>query len=162
MNQDKIVKRIRLNASRERVWRALTDSREFGEWFGVRFDGPFVAGKRVGGVIVTTNVDSEVAKLQEPYRGIACDFFVEKIEAENLFSFRWHPGAVEAGYDYSREATTLVEFVLQPDADGILLTVTESGFENLPLARRAKAFSGNEAGWTLVITLIAKHLARNP
>jgi hypothetical protein len=84
------------------------------------------------------------------------------MQAERLFSFRWHPGAVEPGIDYATEPTTLVVFMLEKAPDGVQLTVTESGFDQIPLARRAKAFSANEGGWTLVITLIEEYLAKHP
>jgi uncharacterized protein YndB with AHSA1/START domain len=158
---DRIEKRILLHASRARVWKALTDATEFGEWFGVRFDGPFVAGAPLRGVIVPTQVDADVAKLQEPYAGRAFDITVDRIEPQRLFSFRWHPYAVEPGIDYSKEPTTLVVFTLEDQPGGIQLTVTESGFDQIPLDRRAKAFAANEGGWAKQMTLIEKHLAHS-
>jgi uncharacterized protein YndB with AHSA1/START domain len=136
----------------------LTDSAEFGTWFGMKFRAPFQAGVTMQATIVPTSVDAEVAKMQKQYEGIVFDLTVERLEPEQLFSFRWHPGAVEPGIDYSREPTTLVEFRLEEIANGILLKVTESGFDQLPAYRRAKAFSGNEQGWGLVIHLIEKYL----
>jgi len=156
---DRIEKQILLHASRARVWKALTDAREFGEWFGVRFDGPFVAGAPLRGVVVPTQADAEVAKMQKPYEGKAFDITVDRIEPERLFSFRWHPYAVEPGIDYSKEATTLVVFTLEEQPGGIHLTVSESGFDQIPLDRRAKAFAANEGGWEKQMTLIEKHLA---
>ena len=156
---DRIEKQILLKASRARVWKALTDAKEFGEWFGVRFDGPFVAGAPLHGVIVPTQADAEVAKLQEPYAGRAFDITVDRIEPPRLFSFRWHPYAVEPGSDYSKEPTTLVVFTLEERPDGVLLTVTESGFDRIPLDRRAKAFGANEGGWQMQMMLIEKYLA---
>jgi uncharacterized protein YndB with AHSA1/START domain len=161
MSQDKIVKTVVLKSTRSRVWRALTDSTEFGSWFGMKLDGPFVAGQAIRGKISPTSVDAEVAKMQEPYAGTPLEFRVEKIEPERLFSFRWHPYAIEKDVDYAVEPTTLVEFTLEPHADGILLTVTESGFEHIPLARRAKAFAANEGGWAHQMVLISKYLARH-
>ena len=90
---DRIEKTITLRAPVERVWRAISDSKEFGRWFGVRFDQPFVAGARLQGTITPTEVDPDVAKMQEPYVGIAFDFVIDRIEPMRLFSFRWHPGA---------------------------------------------------------------------
>ncbi len=163
MSPDRIVKTVLLRASRQRVWRALTDSVEFGGWFGLKFGRPFVAGASMTGVIVPTAVDPDVARMQQPYAGVTFEIVVEKIEPERLFSFRWHPGAVDPGYDYAAEPMTLVEFVLEEQADGVLLTVTESGFDAIPLTRRAKTFAGNEAGWDIQVNkLIVKHLARNP
>ena len=157
---DRIEKQVLLHAPRTRVWQALTDAREFGTWFGVKFDGPFTPGSLLRGVIVPTRVDAEVAKAQRPYEGLPFEITVDRIEPEKLFAFRWHPFAVERGVDYSREPTTLVEFALEDVPSGILLTVTESGFDQIPLARRAKAFTANEGGWTMVMTLIEKHLAQ--
>ncbi len=159
---DRIEKRVHLKAPRERVWRAISDAREFGQWFGLRLDGPFVAGQRLTGRIVPTTVDAEVARSQQPYAGIAFDIWVERIEPMRLFSYRWHPGPVEPGVDYSTEPTTLVEFRLEEAPDGTLLTITESGFDRIPLARRASAFSGNEAGWEAQTRLVAKYLASRP
>jgi hypothetical protein len=101
-----------------------------------------------------------VAKAQQPYEGTPFEITIDRIEPETLFAFRWHPFAIERGVDYSREPTTLVVFALEDVASGILLTVTESGFDRVPLARRAKAFTANEGGWTMVMMLIEKHLAR--
>ncbi|MBV8201164.1 MAG: SRPBCC family protein [Acidobacteria bacterium] len=157
---DRIEKKILLRAPRQRVWRALTDATEFGSWFGMRLDGPFTPGASLRGVIVPTTADPDVAKLQQPYEGMPCEIIVEQIEPERLFSFRWHPYAVEPGTDYSAEPTTLVVFTLKEVAGGIQLTVTESGFERIPLARRAKAFEANDAGWGMQVTLLGKHLAR--
>jgi uncharacterized protein YndB with AHSA1/START domain len=162
MNTDSIQKKILLRAPRARIWRALTDSTEFGLWFGMKFDGPFAPGRVMNGEIVTTTVNPEVAKAQEPYKGIRFDITIERMEPEHLFSFRWHPGAVDPKIDYSKEPTTLVEFTLEQASEGILLTVTESGFDKIPLERRAKAFADNEGGWTMVITLIEAYLAQNP
>jgi len=157
---DRIEKQVLLHAARARVWQALTDAREFGTWFGVKFDGPFTQGSLLRGVIVPTGVDAEVAKAQKPYEGWPFEITVDRIEPEKRFAFRWHPFAVERGVDYSGEPTTLVEFALEDVPNGILLTVTESGFDHIPLARRAKAFTANEGGWTMVMTLIEKYLAQ--
>ena len=156
---DRIEKNILLSAPRARVWKALTDAAEFGKWFGVRFDGPFVAGAPLKGVIVPTTVDAAVAKAQQAYAGMPFEITVDRIEPERLFSFRWHPFAIEAGVDYSSEPTTLIVFTLEDAPNGILLTVTESGFDRIPLARRAKAFTANEGGWSAVVKLIEKYLA---
>jgi uncharacterized protein YndB with AHSA1/START domain len=159
MTADRIEKNILLRAPRKRVWRALSDSTEFGTWFGMKFDGPFVPGARMRGVIVPTTVNAEVAKAQKEHEGKAFEITIEKIEPERLFSFRWHPHAVERGVDYSSEPTTLIVFLLEEMADGVMLTVTESGFDQIPLARRAKAFTANEQGWGMVVHLIEEYLA---
>jgi uncharacterized protein YndB with AHSA1/START domain len=158
METDRIEKKILLHAPLQRVWRALSDSAEFGTWFGVKFDGPFAPGAVMHGVIVPTTVDAEVAKAQKAYEGKAFEVLIEQMEPDKLFSFRWHPFAIEPGVDYSAEPTTLVTFALEQAADGVILTVTESGFDRIPLARRAKAFAANEQGWGSVVTLIAKYL----
>ena len=156
---DRIEKQILLRASRARVWRALTDSEEFGRWFGVKFDGPFTPGALQRGVIVPTTVDADVAKAQQEYAGMPFEITIDRIEPERVFAFRWHPFAVERGVDYSGEPTTLIVFELEEVASGTMLTVTESGFDRIPLARRAKAFTANEQGWAMVVKLIEKHLA---
>jgi uncharacterized protein YndB with AHSA1/START domain len=158
MNTDRIEKKILLRAPRKRVWRAVSDSTEFGSWFGVKFDGPFVPGTPLHGVIVPTTADEEVAKAQKAYEGKSFEIHIEKIEPERLFSFRWHPFAVEAGVDYSSEPMTLVQFVLEEKGNDTMLTVTESGFDQIPLARRSRAFTANEQGWGAQMTLIEKYL----
>jgi uncharacterized protein YndB with AHSA1/START domain len=155
---DRIVKSVLLRAPRERVWRAVSDAREFGSWFGVAFDRPFEAGARMTGRIVPTTVDPIVARSQEPYAGAPFDVTIERIEPPRLFSFRWHPFAVEAGVDYSKEPTTLVVFELTEAPEGTRLTVTESGFDGIPLERRARAFGANEGGWAAQMTLVAKYV----
>jgi uncharacterized protein YndB with AHSA1/START domain len=159
MSTDRIEKKILLRAPRARVWRALTDSAEFGAWFGIKFDAPFQPGAAMRGKIVGTTVDAEVAQMQKQHSDIAFDIVIERIEPERLFSFRWHPHAVEPGIDYAAEPMTLVSFTLEEVADGVMLTVVESGFDKIPLARRAKAFTANEQGWGIVATLIDKYLA---
>jgi len=125
----------------------------------VKFDGPFVAGKPVSGAIAPTTVDPAVAKMQEPYAGIRFDITIDRIEPERLFSFRWHPFAIDQRVDYSKEPTTLIVFTLEDAKDGTLLTVTESGFDRIPLARRAQAFTANEQGWAMQMTLVEKYLS---
>ena len=160
MSTDRIEKNVLLRAPRSRVWRALTDSQEFGSWFGVKFEDPFTPGALVRGVIVPTTVDADVAEAQKAYEGQPFEITIDQMDPERLFSFRWHPYAVEPNYDYSGEPTTLVVFTLDDATDGIMLTVTESGFDQIPLARRAKAFSSNEGGWTMVVKMFAEYLAR--
>lgn len=159
---DRIQKNIVLRASRERVWRAISDAKQFGTWFGVEFEGNFVVGSPLKGRIVPTKVDADIAKSQEPYAGMPFDIFVERIEPMRVFAFRWHPYAIEPDQEYSKEPTTLVTFVLEDAPGGILLTITESGFDQVPLERRAKAFTENEQGWTAQTQLIQKYLAQFP
>lgn len=160
MDTDRIEKKILLHAPLKRVWSALADSTEFGNWFGMKFEGPFVPGALMRGVIVPTKVNAEVANAQQKYEGMPVEITIEKIEPETLFSFRWHPYAIEPGVDYSKEPTTLIVFVLEERKDGVLLTVTESGFDQIPLTRRAKAFTANEEGWGMVLKLIEEYLVR--
>jgi uncharacterized protein YndB with AHSA1/START domain len=158
MDPSRIEKKIILKATRERVWRAISDSARFGRWFGVEINGPFVAGKEAIGRIVATKVDAEVARLQEPYRGTPWRVVVERIEPMTVFSFRWRPGAVDPAHDHSNDPMTLVTFELADADGGVLLTITESGFEQIPLDRRAKAREGNDVGWTHQTKLIEKYL----
>ena len=160
MTTDRIEKKILLRAPRKRVWKALTDSAEFEKWFGVKFHGPFKVGASMRGELIGTAVDAEVAKMQRQYVHKPFELTVETMEPERLFSFRWHPNAVDPNVDYSGEPTTLVEFVLEEAEGGVMLTVTESGFDKLPLERRAKAFTANNNGWGIVVTLIEKYLAQ--
>ena len=156
---DRIEKQILLRAPLARVWQALTNAAEFGAWFGLKLDGPFQAGARVTGRITPTSADADVAKAQEPHAGKPFEITIERIEPERLFSFRWHPYAVEPGVDYSSEPMTLIEFALQPVEKGVQLTVTESGFDRIPLERRATAFTMNEGGWSMMVKVIEKYLA---
>ena len=155
---DRIEKTVELRAPLERVWRALSDSKEFGAWFGVELDGPFVAGSRMKGRIVPTKVDREVARTQQAYAGASFECTIDRVEPMRRFAFRWHPFAVEPSVDYSSEPSTLVEFQLEEVAGGTRLTITESGFDRIPLERRAKAFTANEQGWTAQAKLVEKYL----
>ena len=162
MNTDRIEKKILLRASRARVWRALTDSSEFATWFGMAFDGPFRPDAKMNGVIVGTRVNASVARLQKAHQGKRVEIVIEQMEPERLFSFRWHPYAVDPSVDYSAEPATLVAFALEEKPGGIELTVTESGFDRIPLARRAEAFKANEQGWDVMIRVFEEYLVQNP
>jgi uncharacterized protein YndB with AHSA1/START domain len=146
--ENRIEKRIELRAPLSRVWRALTDYQEFGKWFGVRIEGPFLAGKPAQGQITIPG-----------YEHIRWQAIVQKIEPERLFSFTWHPYAIDPNTDYSHEAPTLVEFRLEETANGTLLRLTESGFEKIPADRRAEAFRMNDSGWAAQMRNIEKHVA---
>jgi uncharacterized protein YndB with AHSA1/START domain len=135
--ENRIEKRIELKAPVSRVWRALTDYREFGEWFRVKLEGPFVPGQVSRGHITHPG-----------YEHVKWEAVVQKMEPEHLFSFTWHPYSIDPNIDYSKEAPTLVEFRLEKTATGTLLLLTESGFEKVPSARRAEAYRMNEGGWT--------------
>lgn len=140
---DRIERKILLRAPRTRVWRALTTPVEFGTWFGVKVDGTFAPGARVRGAIT-----------HKGYEHVTWDITIERMEPERVFSWRWHPHAVEAGVDYSTEPTTLVVFELEDAAGGTMLTVVESGFDQVPLARRAQAYRMNGEGWTYQVQAI--------
>lgn len=144
---DRIEKSIELKAPIARVWRALTDHAEFGSWFGVRLEGPFVPGQVARGRITHPGYDHLVMEV-----------VVQKMELERLFSFTWHPYAVEPDKDYSSEPSTLVEFKLEKTPVGTLLRTCESGFDKLPPERRDLAFRMNEGGWTAQIENIARHV----
>src|SRR6267154_2330009 len=117
---DRIEKRVVLRAPLDRVWRAISDSAEFGRWFGIRFDGPFVAGRSVTGAIAPTTVDDEVAKRQEPHAGTKSTWQIVAVEPQRRFAYRWHPFAIDPDIDYESEPTTLVEFTLTEAPDGVL------------------------------------------
>lgn len=155
---DRIEKTIMLRAPLDRVWRAISDSREFGLWFGMRFSEPFKPGRTMQATIVPTTVDEEVARQQKQFEGLRFEITIDRIEPKRLFSFRWHPAALDPKADYTNEPTTLIEFALEEKGGGVLLTVTESGFDRIPLSRRAEAFRANEGGWTAVVTLIEKYV----
>jgi uncharacterized protein YndB with AHSA1/START domain len=157
---DRIEKRNVLRAPRERVWRAISDAKQFGDWFGIEFDGDFAAGTRLTGRIAATKVDPDVARLQQPYVGLPVEMHIDRIEPMTLFSFRWHPNAVDRSADYAAEPMTLVEFRLEETEQGTLLMISESGFNSIPLERRAKAFTSNDGGWAHQLKLVEKYLDR--
>lgn len=148
---NRIEKSIELNAPVSRVWRALTDSREFGEWFRVKMEDPFVKGKVARGQITYPG-----------YEHLRMEVVVKEIEPERLFSFTWHPFAIDPNTDYSKEEPTLVEFRLEKSATGTLLVVTESGFDKIPSNRRLEAFRSNEGGWTEQIRNIETYVTKTP
>ena len=147
---ERIEKRIELSATVSRVWRALTDYREFGEWFRVKLDGPFEPGQASTGHITYPG-----------YEHLKWEAVVQKIEPERLFSFTWHPYAIDPNTDYSGETPTLVEFTLQKTAKGTLLVVTESGFDKIPAERRADAFRMNDGGWAEQMKNIESYVGQN-
>lgn len=154
----KIEKSVVLRAPLERVWRAISDAEEFGRWFGVRFDGPFVAGTSVTAAISPTVVDGEVARRQEAHVGVRSTWQIVALEPRRRFAYRWHPFAVDPDVDYDHEPTTLVEFTLSEQPDGVLLTITESGFEAIPETRRGGAFEANGEGWAIQTTLVRRYI----
>jgi uncharacterized protein YndB with AHSA1/START domain len=155
---DRIEKQVFLRAPQERVWRAISDATEFGSWFGMELDGDFTPGAQMRGRIKPTKVDPDVAKMQEKYEDEPLAFYVDRVEPMSLFSYRWHPFALDKSIDYSNEPMTLVTFTLEPQNGGTLLTVVETGFDSIPIKRRADAFEANEEGWAMQMQMIEKYL----
>ena len=148
-SSDRIERKIMLKAPRGRVWRALSNAEEFGNWFGVALKGKtFAAGQRVKGNITYPG-----------YEHVVFDIVIERMEPEKLLSWRWHPAAIDNSVDYSQEPTTLVVFELKDAEGGTLLSLVESGFDKVPAARRADAFRLNSGGWDGQMENIAKHVA---
>lgn len=145
---DRIEKQVTLDAPRARVWRALTEVRQFNAWFGVSLETPFAPGAEVSGPIKIRG-----------FEHVTMTIWIEAMEPDRFFSFRWHPYAIEAGVDYSSEPTTLVTFTLEDAGPGTKLTIVESGFDAIPESRRAKAFSMNSSGWNGQAENIRKYLA---
>jgi len=145
---DRIERTVVIHAPRSRVWRALTDPTEFGAWFGVKVEGAFAPGAHVQGAITHPG-----------FEHLTWDITIERMEPERLFSWRWHPYAVEPDVDYSEETPTLVVFELEDLPEGTRLTVVESGFDQVPLARRAQAYQMNEGGWTHQVQAISRYVA---
>jgi uncharacterized protein YndB with AHSA1/START domain len=147
---DRIEKEVILEAPRSRVWRALTDVSQFSAWFGVALSAPFAPGAEISGELTRHPAHPTLT------------FWIEKMEPDRFFSFRWHPYALEAGVDYAAEPTTLVTFTLEDapaGTEGTRLTIVESGFDAIPESRRAMAFSMNSKGWDVEAQNIRKFLA---
>ncbi|MFL5394231.1 MAG: SRPBCC family protein [Myxococcales bacterium] len=167
-SSDRIEKRVTLRAPVSRVWRAIADAEEFGRWFGVKLDGPFVAGKPVTGLFdmaldeaaiqeYQKRVGLSPSKVKLPDKAtVFCT--VERIEPERYFSFRWIPYGIDAEADPANEPTTLVEFRLEKVPEGTLLTIVESGFDRVPAHRRERAFRMNEGGWAGQAENVRKHV----
>ena len=149
IDHDRIEKQIELKAPRARVWRALTDYREFAQWFRVNLEAPFVPGQPTAGQITYPG-----------YEHIRMEVVVEKLEPESYFSLRWHPYAIDPAVDYSQEPSTLIEFRLKETGTGTLLTMTESGFLKIPEPRRAEAFRKNSEGWAEQLQNIEEYVAQ--
>ena len=143
MNTDRIEKRIVLRAPRSRVWRAISDAKEFGAWFRLTLDGAFAAGKTVRG----------------SHDAFKVEMRIERIEPERYFSYRWHPYPKDPAKDYAEEPMTLVEFTLEEVEGGTALTIVESGFDRVPLARRAEAFRMNTEGWGAQIKNLERYVS---
>jgi uncharacterized protein YndB with AHSA1/START domain len=144
-----IEKQLALKAPVSRVWRALTDYQEFGKWFRVKLDGPFVPGQISRGQVTYPG-----------YEHLPWEVVVQKLEPERLFSFTWHPYAVDPKIDYSKETPTLVEFRLEETSSGTLLMLTESGFDKIPSDRLLEAFRMNDSGWAEQMKNIENHVAQ--
>jgi uncharacterized protein YndB with AHSA1/START domain len=147
-NTDRIEKSIVLRAPKSRVWQALTNAEEFGSWFRVRLEGGFAVGKRITGKVTYPG-----------YEHLTFEVTVERMDVEQIFSFRWHPYAVDPKVDYSGEPTTLIEFRLKEVAEGTMLTVVESGFDQIPAERRGEAYRMNSQGWAIQMENIQRHVA---
>ena len=145
---DRIEKRFEVRAPRARVWRAIANANDFGAWFGMKLEGTFAARATVRGRLTIPGYDH-----------LTLDLHVEQIEPERYFSYRWHPYAIDPKVDYSAEPTTLVEFHLEAIADGTAVTIVESGFDRIPLARRAEAYRMNDGGWTGQAKNLARYVA---
>jgi len=148
---DRIEKEIELRAPVSRVWRAVTDYREFGAWFGVALEGPFAPGQEARGRITHPG-----------YEHVVWRATVKEMQPERLFSFTWHPYAVDPNADFATEPTTLIEIRLEPTATGTRLSITESGFDKIPPERRAEALRMNDQGWAQQIINIRDYVAQHP
>jgi uncharacterized protein YndB with AHSA1/START domain len=146
---DLIRRGILLRVPRGRVWRALTDAEEFGAWFDVKLSGAFRPGVSVKGKV-----------LDKEYEDMQFEMIIDRIEPQRLFSWRWHPYAVNPEADYSAETPTLVVCELEEIAEGTVLTITESGFDRIPEARRAEAYKMHEQGWPEQIKAIERYLSK--
>src|SRR5512139_4121845 len=149
MNTDRIEEKILLRVPRARVWRALTDAEEFGAWFGVKLAGTFAPGASVKGTIT-----------EKGYEGLPFEIAIERIEPQRLFSWRWHPYAMDPEVDYSAESPTVVLCELEEVAGGTMLTLVETGFDRIPTMRRAEAYRMHEEGWASQMKSIEKYLAK--
>jgi len=149
MDTDRIEKSLLLRAPRSRVWEALTDAGEFGEWFGVKLNGSFAPGECLRGTIT-----------HRGYANYQFQIKVVRVHPERLLSWRWHPNAIDPRRDYSTEPTTIVVFGLEDVPGGTQFTVVESGFDQLPLSRRLEAYKANENGWTMQMDSIQRHITR--
>lgn len=147
MSENRIERHIDLKSPPSRVWKALTDHKEFGQWFGCVFEGPFVVGKVVPG---TLNFPG--------FEHIQWAVDVKKMDPEKLFAFTWHPYPADKTLDYTKEPQTLVEFVLHAVGTGTRLQVIESGFEKIPANRRLEVFRVNSEGWVEQLENVAKYV----
>lgn len=146
---DRVERSVQIDAPRSRVWRALSNAEEFGGWFGVNLKGQaFAPGRRVQGPITIPG-----------YEHVTFDVIIERVEPEQLLSYRWHPYAIDPAVDYSKEERTLVAFTLKDAGQGTLLTVVESGFDKVPPDRRMEALRMNTGGWEGQLRNVQRHVA---
>lgn len=148
VDQDRIEKTVDLKAPVSRVWQALTDHEEFGEWFRVRLDGPFEVGAKTTGRITYPGCEH-----------MKWESVTEKMVHEQLFAFSWPPSAVDPDTEYDDEAKVIVEFRLQSTDQGTRLTITESGFQQFPESKRLEVLRSNTEGWDIQAKHIAAHVA---
>jgi uncharacterized protein YndB with AHSA1/START domain len=167
---DRIEKHVKLRAPVSRVWRAIADAQEFGRWFGFTLEGPFEPGRTMKGTFDLKLDEAGLMEMQKkggvtPSRvkvpqGSVTLFTVERVDPQRYFSFRWIPYSIDAEADLEHEHTTLVEFTLEPSAEGTSLTIVESGFERVPERRRARAFLMNDGGWASQAESLGKYVDR--
>jgi len=136
MNENRIERSVDLKSAPSKVWKALTDHKQFDQWFSIRLNGPFAVGTTVAGNLTFEGMEH-----------VSVEFTVTALEPESRFAYKWHPGAIDPSIDYSKEPETLVEFTLMPQGSGTKLTVVETGFEKIPGGRRLEAFRMNTEGW---------------
>lgn len=153
-NIDRIEKSVVLHAPLDRVWRAIADATEFGRWFGVRVDGPFVAGSVVNAEMTGTLIDEAVAAEQCAHPHGPFPLQIVSVQPRRQLAFRWNP---LPGTEFA-ELFTLVEFTLSETADGVRLTVVESGFDALPAGPRRSAWTDNDRGWTIQLDLVGRYV----
>ena len=143
----RIDRTIEIKATPERVWRALTSGAELSAWFQVTIEGEIAPGSEVWMTSAHPQHGGQRFRVR----------FVE-MTPPRRFVWQWHPGAVDPNVDYSREPRTTVTFTLEPSGDGTRLSVAETGFDEISLARRAKVHSDNSQGWTQVLEWLRRHV----
>ena len=157
---DRIEKKLLLRAPQERVWSAISDITQFCYWFGMELDGKFTPGAQLKGRWTSTKVDPEVGEMHCKHVGKPFVLVIDRIEPQRVFSYQWHPYSLDPNYDYSKEPMTTVTFTLEPAEGGTMLTVVESGFDSIPLERRAEAFEAHGEGWVKIMQIIEKYVSQ--
>lgn len=143
----RIDRSIELNAPPERVWRALTNADELAAWFQVRIEGDLAPGNEVW-----------MTSVHPDHAGVRFVVRIAEMTKPRRVVWEWHPGEVDPGVDYSREPRTTVTFSLEPSGRGTRLSLSETGFDAIALARRAKAYTDNSQGWTDVLVWLQKYV----